>query len=234
MTGRVLGLIPARAGSKGIPGKNLKLLAGRPLIWYAADAARRSGQIDRLILSTDSEHIATVGRKIGVEVPFLRPAELAQDDTPMLSVIEHAVAALEHEGWTAEIVVLLQPTSPLRRPEHIERAVTILRQTGADSVVSVVRVRPDMSPDYVLKIVDGRLEPFLREGALITRRQDARPAYSRDGTVYAFWRETLAKHRSIYGIDCRPLEIPRDEAMTLDTQEDWEEAERLMSRAAAG
>lgn len=232
MIERVLGLIPARAGSKGIPGKNVRLLAGRPLIGYTIDAARQSKEIDRVILSTESEDIAEVGRQLGAEVPFLRPADLAQDDTPMLPVVEHAVAALEREGWTPDIIVLLQPTSPLRRPEHISRAMTLLRETRADSVVSVVRVPTELSPDYVMKIVDDRLEPFLSEGARVTRRQDARKAYSRDGTVYAFWRETLRKHRSIYGADCRPLEIPRPESVTLDTQDDWEEAERLITRAS--
>lgn len=232
MSERVLGLIPARAGSKGIPGKNVNPLAGRPLVAYTIDVARQSRLIDRVILSTDSPDIAAVARQLGAEVPFVRPPDLAQDDTPMLPVIEHAVAALEREGWTPDIIVLLQPTSPLRRPEHIVRAIVMLRETRADSVVSVVQVRPDMSPDYVMKIVDGRLEPFLPEGQRVTRRQDARQAYSRDGTVYAFWRETLRRHRSLYGADCRPLEIPRAESVTVDTLEDWEEAERLISRAA--
>ena len=119
MPGKVLGIIPARGGSKGIPGKNMRLLGGKPLLAYSIEAARASGVIDRLILSTDSEEIAALGREFGAEIPFMRPAELAADDTPMQAVLEHALAGLDEQGWRAEIVVLLQPTAPLRRPEHI-------------------------------------------------------------------------------------------------------------------
>jgi CMP-N,N'-diacetyllegionaminic acid synthase len=235
---QVLGLIPARAGSKGIVGKNLKPFRGQPLIGYAIHAASQSQIIDRIVVSTDSEEIARLARDLGAEVPFLRPPELAQDDTPMLPVIEHAVHALEHDGWQPHLIVLLQPTSPLRHPErrceHIARAVAMLRETRADSVVSVVQIRETHSPDYVMKIVDGKLQPFLPEGLRVTRRQDARKAYERDGTVYAFWRETLRQHHSIYGADSRPLEIPADESLALDTPADWMfgeySPERLLQR----
>lgn len=224
--GHVLGLVPARAGSKGLPGKNIRPLGGRPLLAWTADAARRSSVVDRIVLTTDAEDIQSVGREAGLETPFLRPAELAQDETPMLAVIEHAVAALEERGWPVEIVVLLQPTSPLRTPDHIRRAVELLRETDADSVVTVVEVPRHLSPDYVMRLDDGRLVPFLAEGARVTRRQDVRTAYVRDGTVYAFWRRTLREHRSIYGVDCRPLVLPAAESLTIDTPDDWAEAER--------
>jgi CMP-N-acetylneuraminic acid synthetase len=229
----VLGLVPARAGSKGVPGKNVRPLAGRPLIAYAADAARQSGVIDRTILSTDSDEIAAVGRGTGLEVPFLRPAALAADDTPMLDVVRHAVETLTAGGWTPEIVVLLQPTSPLRRPDHVRRAVEMLRETGADAVVSVVELPRHLSPDYVMKIEDGRLRPFLADGARLTRRQDARPAFSRDGSVYAFWRTTLERFGGIYGDDCRPLLIDPSESLSIDSLADWDAAERILARRAA-
>jgi CMP-N-acetylneuraminic acid synthetase len=136
------------------------------------------------------------------------------------------VQRIEAGGWPVEIVVLLQPTSPLRRPQHIARAVAMLRETGADSVVTVVEVPRHLSPDYVMRVEGGQLKPFLAEGARVTRRQDARVAYVRDGTVYAFWRRTLAAHGSIYGADCRPLVIPAAESLTIDTPDDWAEAER--------
>ena len=228
---RVLGLIPARGGSKGIPDKNIRALAGRTLLEYAAEAAAASGVIDRVVLSTDSERIATEGRRVGLEVPFLRPEELARDDTPMLPVIEHAVASLEQGGWIPDIIVLLQPTSPLRTPEHIRRAVQELRDSNDDSVVTVVELPRHMSPDYVMRVEDGRLMPFLPEGAGVTRRQDARPAFIRDGTVYAFWRRTLREARSIYGKRCRPLIVPSAESLTIDTPDDWNEAERRIAAA---
>lgn len=187
--------------------------------------------MDRLVLSTDSERIAAEGRRVGLGVPFIRPAEFARDDTPMLAVIDHAIDLLERESSIPDIIVLLQPTSPLRTPAHIRDAVDLLRTSGADSVVTVVRLPSHMSPDYVMRIDGERLVPFLPDGARPTRRQDARPAFVRDGTVYAFWRRTLRDTRSIYGRDCRPLILPASESVTIDTPDDWDEAER---RLAAG
>lgn len=231
--GHVLALVPARGGSKGIPDKNMRPLAGRSLLEYAAEAAAASGVVDRSVLSTDSERVAAEGRRAGLEVPFLRPSALARDDTPMLPVIEHALDALEHDGWAAEVVLLLQPTSPLRRPEHIRAAVQQLRDSGADSVVTVVELPRHFSPDYVMRVDDGRLVPFLAEGGRVTRRQDARPAFVRDGTVYAFWSRTVRETRSIYGRDCRPLVLSARDSMTIDAPDDWNEAERRLRAAGS-
>jgi N-acylneuraminate cytidylyltransferase len=225
----VLGLIPARGGSKGIPGKNIRPLGGRTLIAYAASAARESGVVDRMVLTTDSPDIADEGRRAGVEVPFLRPSALAQDDTPMLPVIEHAVESLAQGGWSPDIVLLLQPTSPLRRAAHLRQAVELLQDSGADAVASVVALPRHLSPDYVMRIDEGRLVPFLEQGARVTRRQDARPAYVRDGTVYAFWTRTVREQHSIYGRYCAPLVVPAAESLTLDSEEDWIEAERRVT-----
>lgn len=225
----VLGLVPARGGSKGVPGKNVRLLAGRTLLEYTARAARGSGVLDRVVLSTDAAAIAAAGREAGLDVPFMRPPDLAADETPMLPVIRHAVQSLADAGWETEIVVLLQPTSPLRKPAHISDAVRLLRETGADSVVSVVELPRHLSPDYVMTIEAGALRPFLPEGARLTRRQDARPAYARDGTVYAFWRRTLDRFGGIYGDDCRPLRIDAAESLSIDTPADWDEAERRLA-----
>lgn len=226
----VLGLVPARGGSKGVPGKNVRPLAGHTLLEYTARAARDSGVIDRLMLSTDAPDIADAGRRAGLEVPFMRPAALAADDTPMLPVIQHALAETARTGWSPDVIVLLQPTSPLRRPDHIRDAVTMLRETNADSVVTVVEVPRHLSPDYVMRIEEGRLRPFLSDGAGVTRRQDARPAYSRDGTVYAFRRSTIERFGGIYGDDCRPLLIDATESISIDSPADWDEAERLLAR----
>lgn len=229
MPAGVLGIVPARGGSKGIPDKNIRLLAGRSLLCYAVDTARASGVVDRIIVSTDSEKIAEVARAAGAEVPFLRPPELAQDTTPMLPVVRHAVEVIEREHGVPEIVVLLQPTAPLRRPQHVIDAVALLRKTKADSVVSVVEMPSHLSPDYVMRLEHGRLEPYLPEGAVITRRQDTRKAFVRDGTVYACWRRTLMEHDSIYGDECRALIIPSAESVTVDTPEDWAVAERRLA-----
>jgi CMP-N,N'-diacetyllegionaminic acid synthase len=225
----ILGLVPARAGSKGVPGKNIRPLAGRPLLDYTARAAAESGVLDRVVLSTDSTEIADAGRAAGLEVPFMRPAALAQDDTPMLPVIQHAADALAAEGWLADAIVLLQPTSPLRTPSHIRNAVDLLRSTGADSVVSVVEIPRHLSPDYVMRIDGGVLRPFLPGGERLMRRQDARPAYSRDGTVYAFRRTTLERFGNIYGDDCRPLIVQPAESLSIDSPADWDAAERMLA-----
>ena len=205
------------------------MLAGRPLIDYTARAARESSVLDRIILSTDSNEIAEAGRRSGLEVPFMRPASLAEDDTPMLPVVRHAIDALSAGGWTPDVIVLLQPTSPLRRPSHVRDAVTMLRETKADSVVTVVELPRHLSPDYVMRIDDGVLRPFLPDGARLTRRQDARPAYSRDGTVYACWRATLDRWGTIYGERCQPLIVDAADSLSIDTPDDWAEAERRLA-----
>jgi len=205
-------------------------LAGHTLLEYTARAARESGVLDRIILSTDSPEIAEAGRLAGLEVPFMRPATLAADDTPMVPVVEHALTEVSRHDCSPDIVVLLQPTSPLRRPDHIRDAVSMLRDTGADSVVTVVELPRQLSPDYVMRIEGGRLKAFLPDGARITRRQDARPAYSRDGTVYAFRRSTIERTGGIYGEDCRPLLIDARDSLSIDSPADWDEAERLLTR----
>ena len=227
-SGPVLAIVPARGGSRGVPGKNVRPLAGRTLLDYAAESARQSTVLDRAVLTTDSEEVAAAGRAAGLYVLPLRPASLAADDTPMLPVVWHAIEQVMREGFVPELVVLLQPTSPLRRPEHVSDAVRLLRDTGADSVVTVVEVPRHLSPDYVMRIDRGVLRPFLPEGARVTRRQDARPAFSRDGTVYAFRRDTIERHGSIYGEDCRPLVIAEDESLSIDTPRDWADAERAL------
>ena len=226
----VLAVVPARAGSKGVPGKNERLLAGKSLVARAADAALASGVVDRAVLSTDSERIAEIGRQAGLEVPFLRPADLARDDTPMQPVIEHAVAWLEELEYRPDIVLVLQPTAPLRTGAHVARAVALLQESGADSVVSVVEIPRHFSPHYAMRIAAGRLQPFSPEGAEITRRQDAEKAYSRDGTVYAVRRDVLVERHDLYGDDCRPLLIPAGESVNVDSPVDWAAAEALLCR----
>jgi len=232
---KVLAIVPARSGSKGVPGKNIRVLAGRSLLEHTAKAAQGSGVIDRMVLTTDSEEIASVGRRAGLEVSFMRPASLALDETPMLPVVRHAVDEIARGGWTPEFIVLLQPTSPLRTPDHIRDAVAMLRSSDADSVVTVVEVPRHLSPDYVMRIDEGVLKPFLPEGDRVARRQDARPAYSRDGTVYAFRRATLDRFGTLYGEHCRPLIIDPEDSLSIDSPADWDTAERILTeRSRAG
>jgi CMP-N-acetylneuraminic acid synthetase len=227
--GGVLAIVPARGGSKGVPRKNVRPLAGHSLLEYVRDAAAAAVRVDRTILSTDDDEIAAEGRRVGLEVPFTRPAVLASDDTPMIEVIRHALAWADAQAVPPQFVVLLQPTSPLRRGQHIDDALSLLVSSGADSVVTVVEVPKHLSPDYVMRVEDGVLRPFLPEGARITRRQDVRPAYYRDGTVYAFRRDTVERFGSIYGDRCLPLVIEARESLSIDSPEDWAEAERVLT-----
>ena len=229
---KIVGIIPARGGSKGIPDKNLKVLAGKPLLAYTADSARASGVIDRLVLSTDSADIAELGKSLDIEVPFMRPAELAADDTAMLPVLQHAVEKLEDDGWRAEIVVLLQPTSPLRKASHILDAVEKLRNEDCDSVVSVVEIPELFSPQKALREQDGALHFWLDEAKQITRRQQLERAYAREGTVYVFWRDVLMEKNSIYGEKCLPLVLAAEESMNLDDIEDWQIAEAKLNNVS--
>ena len=227
----ILGLITARGGSKSIPHKNIALLAGRPLLAYTCDAARASRRLTRTVLDTDDPAIAEVGRACGVEVPFMRPAELARDDTLHIDVIRHALAWFqEHEGYRPEIVALLQPTSPLRRVEHIDAAVDLMITTGADTVVSVVEVPHRFNPSSVMRLgADGRLSPFL-EGPLVLRRQDKPRVYARNGPAVLVMRWEVVESRRLYGDVVRPLEMSMADSVDIDDTDDLAMAEFWLQR----
>lgn len=227
----VVALIPARGGSRGLPGKNARQLAGRPILAYTIAAARDSQVIDRIVCTTDDAQIAEQAKLLGAEVPFLRPAELADDETPMLPVVQHAVREIEQAGTSIAWVAILQPTSPLRRATDVRRAVELARSSGCDSVIGVVAVAPHLSPDYVMRIDDlGHLKPFLEGRLAVGRRQDARPAYIRDGTVYLVRRDVVLDG-SLYGEDCQPLLVDPKYSLSIDTEADWREAERRLTGA---
>lgn len=228
----VLGLIPARGGSKGIPHKNIALLAGRPLLAYTCEAALASQRLTRIILDTDESKIADIGRQCGVEAPFLRPAELAKDDTPILEVLQRRLRTLqESENYVPEIVVLLQPTSPLRKAGHIDAAVDLLVRTGADSVVSVTEVPHQFNPVSLMCLDRERLVPVGNNQPLPTRRQDKPKLYARNGpAVLVVRREVLLKKNSLYGEDCRPLVMNPEESVDIDDPNDLLWAEFLLTR----
>ena len=235
---KILGVITARGGSKGIPGKNIKELAGKPLIAYTIESARASGIFDRIIVSTDDEKIAEVARGYGCEVPFLRPAELAQDATPHVAVLQHAVSFLkEKENYVPDYVVILQPTAPLRTSVHIREAAELLQATGADSVVSVCEVPGHFNPRWQfiidnsnhLNIFTG--EPF---SDIVRRRQDLSRTYARNGAVYLFKTGLLfdPAKPNFYGKNVAAYVMKPEVSVNIDTMEDWEEAERKIAGIA--
>lgn len=226
---RVLGIITARGGSKGIPRKNIRLLAGKPLLQYTAEAAFGAKLLTRVILSTEDEEIAEVGRKCGLDVPFLRPRELARDDTPTLLVLQDAVRCVEQAGDEFDAIFTLQPTSPMRRSADIDGAIQLLEASGADSVISFVNVS-DKHPAR-MKFIDenGRVsDPPFAEAFEGQRRQDLRMLYLREGSIYLTRRDVLMKQSSIKGRDCRAWMIPDDRACNIDTPLDWFMAEQLL------
>lgn len=232
---KVLGIITARGGSKGIPGKNLKLLAGKPLLAYTIETARASRALDRVILSTEDEAIAAAARDLGCDVPFMRPTDLAQDDTPHLPVIQHATRWMqERAGYTPDAVMILQPTSPLRTADDIAAAVHLLETSDADSVLSVNEVpvhahpmrtlRLDAQGDAVL-FVSG--EPVRKR---INRRQDLPPAWVMNGCIYACRTRVLFDAQpSLYGNRVAAYRMPADRSLSIDDLEDWHAAERALA-----
>ena len=227
---RVLGLIPARGGSKGIPRKNIRLLCGKPLLHYTTEAALAARHLSRVILSTEDEEIAEVGRRGGVEVPFLRPPELAEDETPMLPVVQHTIGWMEEQGEYFDAVCLLQPTNPLRRAEDIDGAIELLQQSGADSVISFFDVGEKHPARMKYISSDGRvIDPPFAEKVEGQRRQDLPKLYLREGSIYLTRRNVLMEKNSFKGDDCRAWIIPEVRACNIDTPFDLFIAEQLLS-----
>lgn len=226
---KLLALVPARGGSKGIKGKNIALLGGKPLIAWTIEAARGARSVSRVLVSTDSPEIADVARQAGVEVPFMRPAEISDDAAPALPVIRHAVRWLEEaEGWSAEAVAYLQPTSPFRTARDIDAAARIMRDSGADTVVSVVRVPHNMTPAAQMVERDGWLDFTVPESERQFRRQAKKSAFARNGpAVLIVSRVTLEAGR-LYGPRIAAYEMPRLTSLDIDEAEDLSMAEALI------
>jgi CMP-N,N'-diacetyllegionaminic acid synthase len=228
---KVLGLITARGGSKGVPRKNIRLLCGKPLLAYTAETALQSQTLSRVVLSTEDEEIAAVGRRFGLDVPFMRPPELAQDATPSLPVVRHAVLELERSGDFYDAVCLLQPTNPLRRFEDIDACVRLLFESEADSVISVLPVPHEYNPHWVFLSNGGALSLALGGGEPIARRQDLPLAFHRDGSVYVTRRDTLVNRNSLYGEKICGCELKPQFSANIDTEEDWLAVENRLRRA---
>jgi CMP-N-acetylneuraminic acid synthetase len=225
-------LVPARGGSKGLPGKNVKPLGGLPLVGWTARCIAASGVRARAVLSTDDPAIAEVGRAHGLETPFLRPPELATDAAGMLEVVDHAVGWLEaHGGFAAAAVMLLQPTCPFRKPERLRHALMLLAQPGTEGVVGVRGIERSLSVMYRLG-PDGLLEP-LAPWDERTRRQEVSPLFTPNGTLYLTTRESLVQHRRLFPPRLRPLRTDHIEAIDIDTPEDWALAEAVVAAGLA-
>lgn len=233
---RALGIIPARGGSKSVPRKNLYPLGGRPLVAWAVASALAAKSLDRVIVSTDDAEIAEVAHRAGAEVPFLRPAAIAADDTPDLPVFQHVLAELAaRERYAPDAIVHLRPTQPFRTAEEIDAVVELFRVSGADSVKSVRPVAEH--PFKMYRMRDGRLVPYVdtkerRERGPDVPRQGLEPVYLSAGVVDVVRREIVLSG-STEGRLVIPYLIDVDRYVNLDSARDFEIAETLWKRLGA-
>jgi len=228
----ILAVIPARGGSKGVPRKNIRPLAGKPLLYYTIKEALGSKLVTRIIVSSEDDEILNVARKVGGEdVVLRRPKKLAQDKVASLPVVQHAVKEIEAKDKIKfDYIVLLQATSPFVLSKDIDASLEKLIKTGADTVVSVCVVK-EHYPIKIKKVIDDKLVPYsseLREN--IFRRQDLPLAFRRNGAIYANTRETVMERNSLLGIEgeCRPYIMPEERSVDINTMLDFQFADMLM------
>lgn len=224
---KILGIIPARGGSKGVPGKNIKLLGGKPLIVHAIDCAKSSGMLSRIVVTTDSGEIATVAQKFGAEV-ILRPSDLATDTSNVITAVKHVLEQLQEDF---DIIVLLQPTAPLRTGSQLNEVIQML--SDSDDLEGIISVVPmdDVHPARMYNLEkDDYISPYLKNGEVL-RRQDIAPLYYRNGCFYAvktkaFFEQNsfMVQKKKAYVMDVNWLvniDIPRDFALATILYDDW-------------
>jgi CMP-N-acetylneuraminic acid synthetase len=230
----ILGVIPARGGSKSVPRKNIALLNDKPMIAYTIQAALESQKMTHFLVSSEDEEIIQVAKAHGAPVPFVRPADLATDQAPTLPVVQHAILEMEARlNITFDIVVLLQPTTPLRLPQDIDVAIEKLIATDADSVISVCDVGA-YHPARMRQIVDDQLvELPIREPKEMLRRQDLPPVYIRNGAIYAVKRNVVIEQNSMVGKISRPYIMPEERSINVDSPLDFLLAEILLRQQSA-
>ena len=227
---RILALIPARGGSKGVSRKNVRLVSGKPLIAYTIEIAMAAKHLfHRVIVSTDDEEISAVSRKYGAETPFIRPDELSGDMVPTLPVAQHAIRFVEQQDdILLDWVFILQPTDPFRTVEDLEKGLELALSGPCDSVISVVRVY-ETHPVFMKRIKDNQLINFGVEAPEGTRRQDCEPpAYMSNGAVYLTRRDVIMEQNSIWGTVTRPYIMPAERSINVDSELDLKLIEVLM------
>ena len=226
-----LGLIPARAGSKRLPGKNLRSLGGRPLVQWAIDAACGAASLDRVAVSSDDEAVLDLAAKVHPSLALRRPAELATDNSLALDFVRHALATLDSRG-DVEIVVIIQPTSPFTEPDDIDEVVALLRRTRASSAASVVQIAHDLHP-WKFKVFEGdRLRPFVADERGGTAAHELPAVFVRNGSVYASTR-TAIDSNTIVTDDCAGYIMPRQRSIDINDEIDLMLAELILSKSAA-
>lgn len=227
---KILGLIPARGGSKGVPKKNIKLLGKLPLIEYTINSAKESRFLTEIVVSTDDEEIAIAAEVAGYKPPFVRPSEFAQDTSTSLEVVQHAINFFESQNIFFDAVCLLQPTNPFREKGFIDKAIEKFIEAKADSLVSVLEIPHEYNPHWAFEQAEsGLLKIATGESKIIPRRQDLPRAFHRDGSVYITKTETV-KNGSLYGTTIAYIENNPEFHVNIDTMKDWEMAEKLLTQ----
>ena len=223
-----LAVIPARGGSKAIPLKNIKPLNGKPLIEYTIEEALKSKTLEKIIVSTDHPEIAKIALNCGAEVPFVRPADISED-VPTELVLQHAVKYLEeHESYYPEIIVTLQPTSPLRKSIDIDKSVNTLIEKNADSVVTICEI--DERPEWMFRFENDEVKPFIGNEISLVARQELTRLYRLNGAVFASTHQLLMEHGKIVGGKIQAVVMDRDHSVDIDTHLDFALAEWLIEK----
>jgi len=224
----VIGIIPARAGSKGLPGKNIKELCGKPLIAWSIEAGLKSKYIDELVVSTDSNEIAEIAKKYGAKMPFIRPEHLANDTATSFSVIQHCIDYYASLKYFFNYVVLLEPTSPLREASDIDAAFLQLVKSKYRAIVGVARAE-SQNPAFLLRLdKDKKLSGYLDNELIIKRRQEIEDIYYLEGTIYVSETKYLIMEESFYGNETIGYVVPKYKALEIDDIYDFVMVESIM------
>lgn len=225
---KILALIPARGGSKGLPGKNTKILAGLPLIAWTIRQAKASRFIDNVAVSTDNGEIAQIAKQHGAEIPFMRPAHLATDQAATMDVVLHAIQFFEDAGTPFDILVLLEPTSPLRETHDIDTAIEQLEANpDALSIVGIARVESH-HPDFLVRLKDSFLRPYADPDFTVKRRQDIETLYFYEGSLYISYPHALKKIKNFYHKKTIGYIMPKWKSYEIDDLSDFTIVEALI------
>ncbi|WP_107840264.1 cytidylyltransferase domain-containing protein [Metasolibacillus meyeri] len=227
MKPKILAIIPARGGSKGVPRKNIREIAGKPLLAWTIEEAKKSNYIDRLILSSENDEIIKIAKTYGCETPFIRPLELAQDDTPGIAPVLHAINTLGADSF--DFVVLLQPTSPLRNIADIDGCIEMVLNTNSDSGVTVAESHS--SPYWMYKMNEEEfLQPLFEAESKISTRQDLPKTYTLNGAVYVNKVSQLLKEKSFIGKKTKLYIMPIERSLDIDNEVDFLICEQLLMK----
>ena len=226
----ILGIIPARGGSKSVPKKNIKELDGKPLLQYTVEAANNAKLLSRVILSSDDDDIISLAKNLKVDVPFKRPSHLAEDASPTLPVIQHALQFFQSQNIHFDAVCLLQVTSPFKTGAFIDAAIKKFMESDCDALVSVQKVPAEYNPHWTFELNEnGNLKIATGDEEIISRRQDLPMTYHRDGSIYITKTKVIEERNSLYGTTISFIKSSKEFYVNIDTQEDWEKAENILN-----